>query len=202
VAVFDSVTGRMGAAAERVGKTTHATALIEMALQQAGFERSDIACLAIGRGPGSYTGIRAAIALAQGWQLARDIHLLGIGSVACLATQAQAQGRRGRIHIAIDAQRHEFYLATYEVGTESVEQIMPLRLAAFDEVAQLAQSGAMLIGPEVDRWFPQARVMFPEAATLACLAATRSDFAPGEKLEPIYLRETTFVKAPPPRTNL
>ncbi len=34
------------------------------------------------------------------------------------------------------------------------------------------------------------------------MAASRTDFLPGEKLEPIYLRETAFVKAPPPRSPL
>jgi len=37
------------------------------------------------------------------------------------------------------------------------------------------------------------------AAALARLALKRSDFVGGEKLEPIYLRETKFVKAPPPK---
>jgi hypothetical protein len=35
---------------------------------------------------------------------------------------------------------------------------------------------------------------------LAELAASRSDYVPGEKLEPIYLRETNFAKAPRPRS--
>ncbi len=42
-------------------------------------------------------------------------------------------------------------------------------------------------------------MVFPRAATLGQLAAGRADFVSGEKLEPIYLRETKFVKAPPPR---
>ena len=41
--------------------------------------------------------------------------------------------------------------------------------------------------------------MLPSAAELGRLAARRIDFVPGEKLEPIYLRETTFAKAPPPK---
>ena len=40
------------------------------ALQAAQLERGQVECLAIGIGPGSYTGIRCAIALTQGWQLA------------------------------------------------------------------------------------------------------------------------------------
>ena len=42
-------------------------------------------------------------------------------------------------------------------------------------------------------------VLLPAAAMVAQLAAGRSDFIAGEKLEPVYLRETTFVKAPPAR---
>jgi len=38
-----------------------------------------------------------------------------------------------------------------------------------------------------------------DAATLAQLASGRTNFVAGERLEPIYLRETKFVKAPPPR---
>jgi len=51
----------------------------------------------------------------------------------------------------------------------------------------------------VCRWFPQGRMVFPRAATLARLAANRAETVRGEQLEPIYLRATNFVKAPPPR---
>src|SRR6185369_2187233 len=50
--------------------TMKSLSLVEATLKQAGLEREEIECLAIGLGPGSYTGIRVAIALAQGWQLA------------------------------------------------------------------------------------------------------------------------------------
>jgi hypothetical protein len=61
------------------------------------------------------------------------------------------------------------------------------------------QAGNTVIGPEVTKWFPAGQLVFPRAAMLARLAAMRSDFVAGETLEPIYLRETTFVKAPPAR---
>jgi hypothetical protein len=51
----------------------------------------------------------------------------------------------------------------------------------------------------VTNWFPEGRLVFPRATMLGQLASGRSDFVAGEKLEPIYLRETKFVKAPPPR---
>jgi len=74
--------------------------LVERVLNEARLEREQIECLAVGLGPGSYTGIRAAIALAQGWQLARGVRLLGISSVECLAAQAQAEGLRNRVRQA------------------------------------------------------------------------------------------------------
>src|SRR5437899_6462135 len=93
--------------------------LVEAALQQAGIEREQIECIVIGLGPGSYTGIRAAIALAQGWQLGRDAHLLGVSSAECAAAQAQAEGLIGKVTVLIDAQRGEFYLAGYELDRKS-----------------------------------------------------------------------------------
>src|ERR1041385_3695067 len=103
-------------------------ALAEAALREAGLEREQIECLAIGLGPGSYTGIRAAIALAQGWQLARGGKLLGMSSAACIAAQAQAEGLRGEACVVIDAQREEFYLAGYEFLESGVRETSKLRL--------------------------------------------------------------------------
>ncbi len=173
--------------------------MAEEALKQAGIERGQIECLAIGLGPGSYNGIRAAIALAQGWQLACGIKLLGVSSTECIAAQAQADGLRGEFAVVIDAQREEFYLARYKVTADEVRELSALRLVTLAAVRKLRETGAVLIGPEATRWFPEARIVVPRAATLGRLALGRTDFVAGEKLKPIYLRETKFVKAPPPR---
>jgi tRNA threonylcarbamoyladenosine biosynthesis protein TsaB len=173
--------------------------LIERALQKAGLEREDINCLAIGLGPGSYTGIRSALSLAQGWQLALEIKTLGISTVEVLASQLHDEKFSGTARIAIDAQRNEFYLATYSIQAPGPKLLHPLRLAGLAEVQSLIDSGEQVIGPELDRWFPQARVLHPSAATLARLAADRTDFLPADQLVPIYLRDIAFVKAPPPR---
>jgi len=172
--------------------------MVEQALREAGLEREQIELLVIGLGPGSYTGIRAAIALGQGWQLARGVKLLGISSAECIAAQAQTDGLRGPVAVIIDAQRNEFYHARYELTDEGRRELAPLKLVTPAEVkANLA--GQILIGPEATKWFADGRQVFPRALTLARLAFGRTDFVPGEELEPIYLRETKFVKAPPPR---
>ena len=190
----------LGQAIETGARTTNVLGLVEEALREAQFERAEVECLAVGLGPGSYTGIRLAIALAQGWQLARPVKLLGISTADCLAAEAQAGGILGRAHVVIDAQRNEFYLASYDLSAVGWCETERLHLATLPEVQAQQQAGGTVIGPEVTRWFPGSRVLFPHAATLARLARNRTDFIPGEALAPIYLRETQFVKAPRPRT--
>ena len=186
-------------AQEARGRESHALALVDEALRAAGLEREQIHCLAIGLGPGSYTGIRAAIALAQGWQLARGTEAIGVSSVECLAGQAHAEKMFGRVSMVIDAQRNEFYLARYEIAAAGWRELEPLRLASMDETRAIVKTDGFVIGPEVTRWFPAAQLLFPDASVLGQLAAARTSFLPADKLEPIYLRETDFVKAAPPR---
>jgi tRNA threonylcarbamoyl adenosine modification protein YeaZ len=188
-----------GSARETDGRHTRAFALVAEALRQAGLEREQVECVVVGLGPGSYTGIRLAIAIAQGWQLARGVRLLGVSSVECLAAQARTEGVTGRIHVIVDAQREEFYLATYQLDAGTITLVEPLRLATREEVAARLHTGGAALSPDAQRWFPAARLLFPEAGALAQLAAARSDFVSGDALQPIYLREARYVKAPPPR---
>jgi tRNA threonylcarbamoyladenosine biosynthesis protein TsaB len=175
--------------------------LVEDALRQARCEREEIEMLAIGLGPGSYTGIRGAIALAQGWQLGRGVQVIGLSSVECLAAGAEQEKNFGPLNFIVDAQRHEFYLARYEISPGAWRTVEGLRLAPFAEIEILARRGERVLGPGVEQWFPTARNLYPDAAILGCLASARQDFVPGEKLEPIYLREIAFKKAPPARVT-
>ena len=186
-------------AAEAGGRHTAALGMIEKVLAEAGASRGEIGALAVGLGPGSYTGIRSAIALAQGWQLAAGVKLLGVSSVEAIVARAQEEHVTGRITVVIDAQRNEFYLATYDLTGAGRTEVEPLQIVSLAEVQARSDAGHLIVGPEVTRWFPAGRVIFPTAATLARLAGGRTEFVPGEKLEPIYLRETAFVKAPPSR---
>jgi tRNA threonylcarbamoyladenosine biosynthesis protein TsaB len=176
--------------------------LVEEALRQAGCEREEIETIAIGLGPGSYTGIRGAIALAQGWQLGRGINALGLSSVECLAGGAEQEKIFGPVNIIVDAQRNEFYLARYEISPGAWREVETLRLSSFAEIEALAQRSERLLGPGAAEWFPSAQNLYPDAAILGRLASARRDFVPAEKLEPIYLRETAFKKAPPTRVTL
>ncbi len=174
-------------------------AMITNVLEQANIESQDIERIVVGLGPGSYTGIRAGIAMAQGWQLAHDVQLLGVSSVEAIAAQAQADGLRGAVGVVVDAQRGEFYLAGWALDDDGAREIEPLRIKSREHIEEIAGAGVTVIGPEVARWFAAGRTVFPRAAMLATLALEKRVPSSDVPLEPIYLRETSFVKAPPPR---
>ena len=189
----------LGEAFEAGGKTSEPFRMIEEALAQAGLKREEVECIAVGLGPGSYNGIRVGIAIAQGWQLARSIKLCGMDSVRLIAAGAAAEGLAGTVAVVIDAQRQEFYLALYDIAAGLPREITPLKLVNRAEL-EVACTGAVTpVGPEVTRWLAHGRIIMPRASILAKMAAAEARFVAGEHLEPVYLRETTFVKAPPPR---
>ena len=120
-------------------------------------------------------------------------------SVEAVAAQAREDGVRGAVSVIVDAQRGEFYLATWELSDAGQRESEPLRIVSAEEAQAQAGMGRSIIGPEVTRWFVTGKIMFPRAAMLAKLAMNRPECVAGAALEPVYLRETTFVKAPVPR---
>lgn len=102
----------------------HAEKLMPMAeglLEAAGLSFAELDLVGFGRGPGSFTGVRIATAMAQGVAIARDLPMLPVSSLRCLADGAwrryRSAGGRGPVEIraAIDARMGEIYRASYLV---------------------------------------------------------------------------------------
>lgn len=167
--------------------------LIDTVLQKSQLERATIEVIALGIGPGSYTGVRSAIATAQGWQFALNVKLLPIKSTEVLAATAYANGQRGETHLLIDAQRNEYYHATWNLMGEYQTETAPLRIIDTKKATKLES-----FGPDLAK-IPNCQPLYPDATILAQLAHKRTEFQSGETIEPIYLRPTEFVKAPPVR---
>jgi tRNA threonylcarbamoyl adenosine modification protein YeaZ len=173
--------------------------LIEQALAKAGVPPERIDLIAVGLGPGSYTGVRSAIAVAQGWQLARAVKLAGVSSLHCMAHRAWLAGARGPVAVVVNALRDEFYAGNYDLKGDGPLEREPLGLMDKADALSLAISGRATIGYDLPPMFVEAREVFPDAEALAHLAAKEPGVARGELLEPIYLRAVNFAKAPPPR---
>jgi len=184
---------------EVAGQSSALLRVVERILREAGWSPGELRALAVGLGPGSYTGIRAALALAQGWHLARGVPVHGAGSVEAIAARAWAAGWRGRTRVVVDAQRRELYVAGFTLEEAGWREVEPLRLEPVETLQQMADRADWLwTGPEVNRWFPEGRVLGPSAAWVARLALRTEPRLP-EAWEPIYLRPVQFVKTAPIR---
>ena len=98
----------------------------EQLLAEAGIKRSQLDAIAISRGPGAFTGVRLAIALAQGIALALDKPVLAVSTLMVIAAQVPfpllplaVEGRgegakRHKLVAAIDARMGEIYVGAFE----------------------------------------------------------------------------------------
>lgn len=99
----------------------HAERVLPMAdelLAEAGLGRHALDVIAVGRGPGAFTGVRLAVSLAQGMALALDLPVVTVSSLAALALEAPDDGDDdgdddGAILAVIDARMGEIYAASY-----------------------------------------------------------------------------------------
>lgn len=146
--------------------------------------------LAIGLGPGSYAGVRIAIAAAIGLRLALGAKLVGIPSVAAFESDA-------REYLAIgDARRETFYFTRVIEGRCEEG---PLLLSESELRERLAaQTAYPVLTSTPLSAFPAARLAFPSALILARLAAAGRGIVAEDNLEPIYLREP-YITMPRPR---
>lgn len=178
--------------------------------QETGTLKSDIKAVVVGIGPGSYAGIRSAISVAYGWHLANDAKLIGVSSAQALARKAFAQTGQTSLHTLIDAQRGECYHARFQQSADgSAQELEPLAIKGPAQLMPIFQTQTCVVGEDVRRWFPegmnegvQGHNVLPDASSLLLEASGLIDQPGCEKLEPIYLRPTSFVKAPPSRIPL
>lgn len=172
-------------------RSTSAPDLIAEALQLAGLHPSQVHRLAVGIGPGSYTGIRRAIATLQGWHLATRAPVVPVGSFDILARMTHAELQRPCILVA-DAQRQEWACAHAAEGRLA----SAITLHPRSTVETWIREGHTVVSP--DPGLSGTLPMFPSARVAAQLAADLPPVPP-ESLAALYLREAAFIKAPPQR---
>ena len=177
--------------------------MIESLLAEAGVTRRQLDAVAVGRGPGAFTGVRLAISVAQGLALALDIPVVPVSSLAALAQDAPAHTDCATILAVIDARMGEIYAGTFRrtaqglvepAGEESVGLASELVLPNTECIVGsgwLAYADALAARlPAAPKIADGAR--FPQARAIAQLAAPQ--FAAGRSVAPelalpVYLRD-------------
>lgn len=195
---------RSGAGPARHGETL--LPRISLGLSQAGLRLDQLQLIAVGLGPGSFTGLRVGLATAKGLCLATGLPVVGVGSLPTLAAAMQGPDTHARVVLA-DAHKGEVFAAAYEApaGATPVELLAPAHLGPDQAAQRLGQLGRPLqVGGQGLRrygevfqgalsealWAP-TEFDIPCARTLARLAIARfSAQGPDDLalLEPLYLR--------------
>jgi tRNA threonylcarbamoyladenosine biosynthesis protein TsaB len=178
----------------------HAEALMPMVAAVMG--ESGVAFVKLDRiaatvGPGSFTGVRIAIAAARGFALVTQARLFGTDSLTVMARLARESGdlASGPFAVAVDARRGMLYLAVYDEGARKLKgpllispdeslQLLPgkLRIAVGSGAGLLAEAGARQ-GRVVEARLPELQ---PSAGALAEIVFESDETM--QTLRPLYLR--------------
>ena len=150
---------------------------IDALLAERGIARGDIACVCVGRGPGSFTGVRIAMATAKGIASALEVGLVGVSSLDAVAWGVWEFGTRGEVAVVADAMRKEVYPVRYLVDDAGAHRLEADRVVKADLAAgELAECDAVTSGAS-DAGAPEAGRHTPCSNSPRCAAELRAEHA-------------------------
>ncbi|HCB1501670.1 tRNA threonylcarbamoyladenosine biosynthesis protein TsaB [Klebsiella oxytoca] len=188
--------------------------LVQDVLNESGIMLTELDALAFGRGPGSFTGVRIGIGIAQGLALGAELPMIGVSTLATMAQGAWRKTGATRVLAAIDARMGEVYWAEYQRDEQGVwhgeESEAVLKPVVVSERLQQLEGQWATVGTGWQAWPDMANdsgltltdgeIQLPEAQDmlpLACHLLTVGKTVAVEHAEPVYLRnEVAWKKLP------
>lgn len=191
-----------------VVRTNHSVSLltnIDDMLAQAEWAPGELELIAVGLGPGTFTGLRVGLATAKAIARSAGAEIVGVSSLAATARPVSSLFD-GVIFAACDARRGELYVASFRARDGELEELADASAITPAEVRRQVDETAgpvCLVGngvrafDELNRWDrPDVRVLpqpwdAPSSVSIAWLAASKLAASGGDdlaKLEPDYVR--------------
>lgn len=152
-----------------------------------------INCIAVGRGPGSFSGMRMAFAIAQALALPGAVAVRAVSSGAALARAAARDGAK-KIAVVGDARRGQVWIGQFCARPDgTIDCPADWALVPYTDISIPADS--LVVSPEAERlteWFPDlGAARFPLASDVAALALAAEE---SEPLEPLYMHPPVFIE--------
>jgi len=191
--------------------------MVQQLLSQAGIALKDLDGIVFGRGPGSFTGVRIGVGVAQGLAFGAGVPLYGVSTLAAMAQAAKRLYHADKVVAAIDARMAEVYLGCYQLDAAGLMQLTgeeiarkPAELVAADVPAGFGAAKVFGVGTGFQT-YPDAltawqqvhicpQILYPSAQDMLVLsqvALTKGLFVVPELAEPTYVRdEVTWQKLP------
>jgi tRNA threonylcarbamoyladenosine biosynthesis protein TsaB len=169
---------------------------IEALLARAGLRLAELDAIAFGRGPGSFTGLRTACAVAQGLGFGSGVPVLALDTLLAVAEDAHARSGATRVVALLDARMDEVYSAAYERGPAGWRTVQAPVLGRPEDVVvpagwTLAGNAAEQFAARLPGGHPCVPAL-PSATALLRLAplalAEDTSHAAAEAL-PLYIRD-------------
>ncbi|MCV6596293.1 MAG: tRNA (adenosine(37)-N6)-threonylcarbamoyltransferase complex dimerization subunit type 1 TsaB [Mangrovicoccus sp.] len=166
--------------------------LLQGLLSQAGAGFGDLNLIAVGTGPGNFTGIRLSVAAARGLALSTGARALGVSRL-----EAAAHGLPRPVCACFDARREAVYLQLFNAQGASAPQFLPRA----DLPAQNIPAGAQWVGDLAEELAPDfaglpVAAPMPLAVAIGQIACARKD-QPAPRPAPLYLRPADAAPAAP-----
>ena len=201
--------GKIVASAEHDRQTTHAERLFGMVdevLGAAGWEPSSIELLAVGKGPGSFTGVRVGMAAAKGVGFALKTPMVGVVSLDAMAHAGRRRAGAVPVLALLDAKKGEVFAACYDAAGNLL--VGPDHIPRSDVDMWLAsaveRSGLTVVGEVVGElaledivWVRDGECDLPGPGSTAALAWDVWKTDPTDQLdtlEPLYVRPPDITK--------
>lgn len=181
--------------------------LVDSALQSISCRKSDLSAVVVGKGPGSYTGLRTGVAFAKGLCLGLGIPLIAVGALENLQYQMRKRHPDFEVYLPLlDARRDEVYLGMFDPDGQTLLSARALVLPD-PQILQMAENRKVLLGgngatkgmalfSNPSAW--QSAPDVEPTADISCVLAMEKwisrDFEPLDSFEPDYLKPV-FIKS-------
>ncbi|TYK64434.1 tRNA (adenosine(37)-N6)-threonylcarbamoyltransferase complex dimerization subunit type 1 TsaB [Colwellia echini] len=197
--------------------------MIDDVLQEANIKLTELDGLIFGQGPGSFTGVRIGVGVAQGLAFSANLPVVGVSSLQAMAQSAFLTHGETKVVAAIDARMAEVYNGYFELDENNIMQekqseavTPPEQLDA--HLSSVVKSTFYAVGTGWDAYFEKPNealgeklvalksnqgspeILFPTAEAMLVIGKTKLEQGQGvtaENAQPVYVRDTVSWKKLP-----